>query len=131
MSLWCLLTAPLILSGDITRLDDFTLSLLGNDEVLEVDQDPLGQAALRIAVDGDLEVWAKPMEDGRKVAGLFNLGERGATATVKFADLGLVGKHVVRDLWRQKDLGTFAGQFSAPVGRHGVVLVSIRPVAAN
>ena len=45
MSLWCLVTAPLILSGDMARLDDFTLGLLCNDEVLEVDQDPLGQAA--------------------------------------------------------------------------------------
>src|SRR5262245_18393775 len=43
VSLWCLLVAPLIFSGDITRLDDFTLSLLTNDEVLDVDQDALGK----------------------------------------------------------------------------------------
>ena len=52
VSLWCLLSAPLILSGDITRLDAFTLSLLSNDEVLDVDQDPLGKGALRMAKDG-------------------------------------------------------------------------------
>ena len=75
VSLWCLLAAPLILSGDITRLDDFTLSLLTNDEVIEVDQDPLGKAALRVAKAGELEVWAKDMEDGRKAVGLFNRGE--------------------------------------------------------
>ena len=75
VSLWCLVAAPLIFSGDITRLDDFTLSLLTNDEVIEVDQDPLGKAALRVAKAGDLEVWAKDMEDGRKAVGLFNRGE--------------------------------------------------------
>ena len=75
VSLWCLLAAPLIFSGDITRLDEFTLSLLCNDEVIEVDQDPLGKAALRVAKDGDLEVWAKDMEDGSKAVGLFNRGE--------------------------------------------------------
>ena len=48
VSLWCLLAAPLIFSGDITRMDDFTLSLLTNDEVIEVDQDPLGNAARRV-----------------------------------------------------------------------------------
>ena len=127
VSLWCLLAAPLIFSGDITRLDDFTLSLLTNDEVLEVDQDPLGKAALRVAKAGDLEVWAKDMEDGRKAVGLFNRGESEAAVTVKWSDLGIAGKQIVRDLWRQKDLGTFDGQFSAPVGRHGVVLVSIYP----
>ena len=48
------------------------------------------------------------------------------TVTAKWADLGLKGKQIVRDLWRQKDLGTFAGEFRTPVARHGVVLVSIR-----
>ncbi len=127
MSLWCLVTAPLIFSGDITRLDEFTLSLLTNDEVLEVNQDPLGKAACRAAKVDDLEVWAKDMEDGRKAVGLFNLGETKATVTVKWSDLGVTGKQLVRDLWRQKDLGTFEGQFSAPVGDDGVVLVSLKP----
>ena len=37
--------------------------------------------------------------------------------TARWSDLGVAGKQIVRDLWRQKDLGTFEGQFSAPVGR--------------
>ena len=75
VSLWCLVAAPLIFSGDITRLDDFTLSLLTNDEVIDVDQDPLGKPGRRVAIDGDLEVWARDMEDGTKAVGLFNRGE--------------------------------------------------------
>jgi alpha-galactosidase len=66
------------------------------------------------------------MEDGRKAVGLFNRGPSQATITAKWADLGLNGAQIVRDLWQQKDLGRFDGTFSAPVGRHGVVLVSIR-----
>ncbi len=79
------------------------------------------------AKDGHREVWAKSMEDGRKAAGLFNRGEAEAVVTVKWSDLGVTGKQIVRDLWRQKDLGTYEGQFSASVGRHGVVLISLRP----
>ena len=126
VSLWCLVAAPLIFSGDITRLDDFTLSLLTNDEVIDVDQDPLGKPGRRMAMDGELEVWARDMEDGTKAVGLFNRGEENATVTAKWADLGLKGKQIVRDLWRQKDLGRFENEFSAPVPRHGVVLVRIR-----
>ena len=48
-----------------------------------------------------------------------------ATATAKWSDLGLTGNRHVRDLWRQQDLGTFAGQFQAPVARHGGVLVKV------
>jgi alpha-galactosidase len=126
VSLWCLLTAPLILSGDITRLDAFTLSLLSNDEVLEVDQDPLGKSALRVAQDGDREVWAKDMEDGSKAVGLFNRGPSEASVTLKWPQLGISGKQTVRDLWQQKDLGTFEQEFSVAVGRHGVVLIRVR-----
>jgi alpha-galactosidase len=46
--------------------------------------------------------------------------------SVKFSDLGITGSQIVRDLWRQKDLGQFDGQFEADVPRHGVVLVRIR-----
>ena len=126
VSLWCLVAAPLIFSGDITRLDDFTLSLLTNDEVIDVDQDPLGKPGRRIAIDGDLEVWARDMEDGTKAVGLFNRGEDAASVTAKWSDLGLKGKQIVRDLWRQKDLGKFEGEFKASVPRHGVVLVRLR-----
>jgi alpha-galactosidase len=127
VSLWCLVAAPLIFSGDITRLDDFTLSLLTNDEVLEVDQDPLGKPGRRAMREGDREVWVKDMEDGSKVAGLFNRGESATTVTAKWSDLGLAGKQRVRDLWRQQDLGTRTDQFASVVPRHGVVLVRLWP----
>ena len=125
VSLWCLLAAPLIFSGDVTRLDDFTLGLLCNDEVIDVDQDPLGRPGRRVAKDQKLEVWAKDMKDGSRAVGLFNRGESAATVTARWADLELSGPQVVRDLWRQKDLGQFDGRFEATVPRHGVVLVRI------
>ncbi len=127
LSLWSLVAAPLIFSGDITRLDDFTLGLLCNDEVIEVDQDPLGKPGRRVAQEGGLEVWARDMEDGSKAVGLFNRGEGNRAVAARWADLGIGGKQRVRDLWRQKDYGVFEGQFQAQVPRHGVVLVRLWP----
>lgn len=128
VSLWCLVAAPLIFSGDMTRLDAFTLNLLCNDEVLEVDQDPLGKPGRRVAKTEDLEVWAKEMEDGSKVVGLFNRGEMEMTVAAKWSDLGIQEKQRVRDLWRQIGLGSFDQQFQANVPRHGVVLVRMWPL---
>ena len=128
VSLWCLLAAPLIFSGDMTKLDEFTLSLLTNDEVIEVDQDPLGRQANRVALAGDSHVWAKDMEDGSKAVGLFNTGEIETKVVARWSDLGIKGRQRVRDLWRQKDLGTFEDQFEAKVPRHGAVLVQLFPV---
>jgi len=127
ISLWSLLAAPLIFSGDVTRLDPFTLSLLTNDEVIEVDQDPLGQPGRRMTKKGDLEVWARPLEDGSLAVGLFNRGEGLKAVTATWEDLGITGPHEARDIWRQRDVGIFDGQFDALVARHGVVLVRLWP----
>lgn len=125
ISLWCLLCSPLLIGCDMTRLDDFTLSLLTNDEILDVSQDPLGRQAARVAKDGSVEIWAKDLEDGSKAVGLFNRGEDSAPVALKWATLGIHGKKTVRDLWRQADLGKFKDQFQTEVPRHGVVLVKI------
>jgi len=125
VSLWCLLAAPLIFSGDITRLDDFTLNLLTNDEVIEVDQDSMGRPGRRVAKDGDLEVWARPMEDGSLAVGLFNRGEGLRVVVANWEDLGIRGPQKVRDLWRQRDVGVAEGKLEAYVARHGVVLVRL------
>jgi alpha-galactosidase len=127
ISLWCLLASPLLIGCDMTQLDEFTLGLLTNDEVIDVNQDPLGRQAARVSQNGNLEVWAKDLEDGSKAVGLFNRGAREESVAVKWSDLGLNGERTVRDLWRQQDLGKFTGQFEAKVGRHGVVLVKLTP----
>jgi alpha-galactosidase len=72
------------------------LSLLRNDEVLAIDQDPLGKQALRISQNGDLEIRAKYLEDSSKAVGSFNRSELGASVELKWSDLGISGKYRVR-----------------------------------
>jgi alpha-galactosidase len=125
ISLWCLLSAPLLIGCDMTQLDAFTLNLLENDEVIAVDQDPLGKEATTVAKTDDTRVYAKTLADGSMAVGLFNLGEIQNQVQVNWSDLGLKGRLHVRDLWRQKDLGKFANSFTATVPRHGVVLIRV------
>ena len=127
MSLWALLASPLLIGCDMTKMTPFTVSLLSNDEVLDVNQDPLGRQAGRISLKGDAQVWAKDLEDGSKACGLFNLGAGPAKVSVTWGELGIKGPQVVRDLWRQKDLGTFDGEFVTEVPSHGVLLIKITP----
>ena len=125
MTLWSILAAPLVLSCDLTQLDQFTRDLLMNDEVLEVDQDRLGKAGHRYAKDGQLEVWARPLADGTLAVGLFNRSRKNATITVKWSDLGMSGAQYVRDLWQRRDLGLIAEVCSAEVPRHGAVMLKV------
>lgn len=129
MSLWCLMASPLFFTGDMSRLDDFTLNLLCNAEVIEINQDSLGKQGYRVLYDDEkeLEVWKKPLEDGSAAAGLFNRGGIEQTVTVKWQDISFAGKCRVRDLWRQKDEGEFDRSYSAPVKRHGVKLIRVWP----
>jgi alpha-galactosidase len=126
MSLWSLMASPLFFSGDMTKLDEFTLNVLCNPEVIEVNQDVLGQSAAVSMLNEATFVMVKDLEDGSKAVGLFNRGEFPADVSASWSLVGLYGKHVIRDLWRQKTLGTFDNEFKAPVPRHGVVLVRIQ-----
>ncbi len=127
ISLWCLLSAPLLLGCDLAQLDDFTLGLLTNDEVLAIDQDSLGQEATQVSSENGGLVYAKPLEDGSMAVGLFNTRSTAAKVTVTRASLKKLpeGKLKVRDLWRQKDLGAFGDEFTADVPPHGVVLLRL------
>ena len=130
ISLWCLQAAPLLIGCDLTQLDAFTLGLLTNDEVIDVDQDALGQAAhlVRPPLAGytPIQIWARALEDGSMAVGLVNTGAVTVPATLNWSDLQITGPRIVRDLWRQKDLGTFDGKFTGNVPAHGVLLVRLR-----
>jgi alpha-galactosidase len=127
MTAWSMAAAPLLLGCDLDKLDAFTLNLVSNDEVLAVDQDALGKQATLASNDNNtLLVYARPLEDGSKAVAFYNLGQEPAKVTAKWADLKLSGEHAVRDLWRQKDLGKFAGEFSMTVAAHGAEMVKVR-----
>lgn len=128
VSLWCLVGAPLMIGCDMTKLDDFTFGLLSNDEVIAVDQDPLGLGAAKIAVDGMGEIWARPMADGSVAVGLLNASFATADVVLDMTVVGLEGGWRVRDLWRQRDEGEFRGVYKASVPGHATHLIRLWPV---
>ena len=125
MSMWALMAAPLFYSGDMNHLDPFTLNVLCNAEVIDVDQDPLGRQARILRHTDDEFVLARPLEDGSLALGVFNLAESPRAITVDWKDLVLQGRQRVRDLWRQKDLPPATGSYTATVNRHGVSFVRL------
>ncbi|MFN8305667.1 MAG: putative Ig domain-containing protein [Ferruginibacter sp.] len=126
VSLWCLLSAPLLIGCDLGKLDDFTLNLLTNDEVLAVDQDPLGKQARPMIRNEKYQVWVKEMEDGSKAIGIFNMTGEDEVIRFYWNELQLPDNQKVRDLWRQKDLGNFSTMFASKVPSHGVSLIRIQ-----
>ncbi len=139
ISIFSLLAAPMLIGCPLDSLDAFTLNLLSNDEVIEVNQDPLGKPARLIADENGAQIWRKPMEDGSFAVGLFNTDnygktpesyfswgdEKAKTFEVDFSKISLEGNWRLRDVWRQKDLGSFQESFSTEIPHHGVVLLKM------
>ncbi len=136
ISMWSLLASPLLIGCDMSQLDAFTLNLLCNDEVLDVDQDPLGIKASRVKKSNGIEIWMRPLEDHSYAVGVFFNGidnnnpaslinwsddsRKQKTVKVSLSDLNLKGKYLVRDLWRQKDLEVTNRFVEVQVPYHGV-----------
>jgi len=127
MSMWSLMASPLIFSGDMAKLDAFTLNVLCNSEVIGVDQDPLGTQAKILRQTTNEFVLVKNLADGSKAIGLFNLGEHAARLKISWSELGVSGRQTVHDLWRQKDVGKFQNEYEVAVPRHGVALFKLQP----
>jgi alpha-galactosidase len=126
MSLWCILSAPLITGNNLAAMDDATRDLLTNPEVIAIDQDPLGVQGHRIKQEGPVEVWMKPLKDGGAAVGLFNRGWGAMTVTVDFRDASFGNAADIRDLWAKKDLGHFQEKYTAIVPQHGVVMIKVK-----
>ncbi len=129
LSMWAILASPLILGSDVTRMDRYTRETLTNDEVIALNQDPLGEQAARVRKDGDLEVFAKALADGGRGVALLNRGEAPAEMEVRWAeDLGLDWPAAtVRDLWAHRDVGGFPERFTATVGSHQATMLRLGP----
>ena len=125
ITLWTIQAAPLLIGADMAQFDKFTTDLMTNHEVLEVNQDVLGRGGSRVWQQDRLEVWSRPLADGTKAVALFNRGLQAATVSAPWSDIGVTGRHLVRDLWQHRDLGSFSDQFTVRVPAHGAVLVKI------
>ena len=117
----------MLIGADMSQVDDWTVNLLGNREVLAINQDPLGRAAGRAWSDNWTQVWARPLADGTFAVGLFNRAPVELPMTVKFADIGAADGSPVHYPWTQSDAPAASGakQFTSTVPRHGVVLVKV------
>jgi hypothetical protein len=133
MTLWSIARSPLFAGGNLPDNDDWTLSLLTNDEVIAVDQHSSDNHCL--FRHGDQIVWTAKAAEGDDIyVAMFNAAKAGqrpstqpAVIEVTFDDLKLKGPCRVRDLWTHQDLAVVKDRISASVNSHGAVLYRVHP----
>ncbi len=132
MSLWSMLSAPLIAGNDLRTMSDETKSILMNKEVIAVDQDPAAKPTQILAggsgQPGTVETLWRPMQDGSIIIGIFNRGEQPTVAGFEWTSLpgGLAGKsRSARDLWTHQAVPVDGAKFASTIPAHGVTLLRI------
>jgi alpha-galactosidase len=126
-SMWAEMAAPLLIGTKLASATDTTLSILGNTDVIAVDQDSLGKQGRQISDVNGLRVLAKPLANGDVAVALFN--ETGSSATIgtttSAIGIAKAQRYFVMDLWSKK-VTTTTGSISATVPSHGTVLFRVQ-----
>lgn len=125
MTMWSIAASPLLIGCDLARIDPFTYSLLSNDEVIDVNQDPLGIHGAPIVDTADEAVYVKQLEDGSMAVALFNKTKEERQIKINLQNLGFYETKTVRDLWRQQDIAKTDNEYTARVNPHGAVFLRI------
>jgi alpha-galactosidase len=127
-SLWSMMAAPLLVSGDVRSMSAATSAILTNREVIAIDQDTAGLQGRRIADSAGHQVWLRTLADGSHAVLFFNAGTRPATLAVSATRAGLGhGRYSVRDLWRHRSWTSSAPTIRARVSVNDVVMLRVRP----
>ncbi len=124
-TMWSMSSAPLLIGGGILHMTPFTKALLTNDEVIAINQDPLGVAAKRVYDKDGLSVWVRPLYDGTKAVALVNTRFAPAVIKATWSEIGVKGPQPIRDLWLHNNVGERNGSYSAMTPSHGCVLLKI------
>lgn len=126
MTLWAVAKSPLYSGDDLTKLDDYGLSLMTNRDVLKINQQP-GKPAKPITSVGDEQVWASRNPDGGYTVALFNQGDSPSPVTADWQALGFTGQASVRDVWNGESLGRHKDGITQAVPAHGSRLFTVTP----
>ncbi|EIE22540.1 Melibiase family protein [Coccomyxa subellipsoidea C-169] len=135
-ALWALIKSPLLIGADLRKLKKEDLLLLKSREIIAINQDPLGVAGDRVWKQGPYEVWAAPLLGGARAVVMFN---RHVASEEKFEEhnmtlhWSMIGypvdmQVVVRDLYKERDLGRYTGELTELVDAHGVLALKLSPV---
>ena len=127
--MWCLMSSPLLIGCDLTVIPDASLKLLKNEELIALNQDPLGLQAYVVQHEGEGYVLVKDIEQlhgNVRAAALYNPSDSTCTFHVPLDLLELGGKVKVRDLVKQKDEKAIREYLSYTLPPHSVKILRLK-----
>jgi len=132
-TLWCLIKAPLLLGNDLRNISNETLQIITNEELIAINQDPLGEQGYRRSSDELLQIWAGKLSHDEIAVVLLNRSPEPALISATFQEINATDglKYNVRDLWAHLDLGIETSKIEAWVESHGVFAGRLSPLTIS
>lgn len=127
LSLWSMLSAPLMAGNDLRDMDESIRDLLTNKEIISIDQDSLGISAKKSIDDGEFEVFVKPLTDDELSVCFFNREDFKVDIEFDWEQLAFEKSYQIRDLWNHKSLGVTTNELKMEIPAHGVIHVRLHP----
>lgn len=129
MSMWCMLSAPLMMGCDLRNMNQATKEILLNKEIIDIDQDPLGKQGFRVMSGDGIDAWKKPLSNDRVAIAFLNRNSTGVTATAGWEELELDPdiRYDVRDVWEYKDVKDAATSLSVNLKSHECQVFVLSP----
>jgi alpha-galactosidase len=126
LTLWCMARSPLFLGANLTKMDNFTKSLLTNPGLIAVDQQSVNNKLF--GQDGDVVAWtADSTTTPSHYLALFNIGDSSVQVQSTFGTYGFPDTtYKLRDVWMRKELGDHT-DVSVELPAHGTVLLELKP----
>ena len=124
MTLWSIFRSPLMFGGEMRNNDEWTLSLMTNEEVLDVNQH--SHDGKQIYRDEDIIIWSAVSSDNKPLIAIFNVSENEKEITVDLTKYDLTEEYTLRDLWAKEDIGTIKDKITCTVNTHGAKLFKLK-----
>ncbi|KAG8846151.1 hypothetical protein FRB96_002050 [Tulasnella sp. 330] len=109
-SMWAILKSPLILGNDLTSMSDETFSIISNEQLISINQDPMGSAAFRVWKKGDLQLWVGNLVEWETVVAIINEADEAVETSISISDVFVDGSensrnnpYLLYDLWQRTD----------------------------
>lgn len=127
--MWCILSSPLLIGCDLTKISPTTKALLSNPELIAINQDSLALQAYVASVSNGCYLFVKDinkLNDTTRAIAVYNPTDTTAIFNVRFADVNIAGKVSVRDVFERCDAGCFSEEFTVQVPAHGTRIFTLQ-----
>jgi alpha-galactosidase len=129
-TLWAISRSPLVFGGNLTKLDEFTRSLMTNKEVLDLNQNAVESGAVRPSnnkYSGAWRAWSARTKgpDAKTYIAVFNTSDKAGEREISWTDFHLTDKpQAFYDVYNRKHIPAM-GPLRVEVPPHGCALFRV------